>query len=51
MYPSKKDYSNLSNLNSIIPGINGIYNETKNNNEKITYSFKSFEIFKKLMNN
>jgi hypothetical protein len=53
MYPSKKDYSNLANLNSIIPGINKIYdsNNKNYNNKKENYTFKSFEIIKKYMNN
>ena len=53
MYPSKKDYSNLVNLNSIIPGINKIYDSNNKNykNKKENYTFKSFEILKKYMNN
>jgi hypothetical protein len=53
MYPSKKDYSNLANLNSIIPGINKIYDSNNKNykNKKENYTFKSFEIIKKYMNN
>lgn len=53
MYPSKKDYSNLANLNSIIPGINKIYDSNNKNykNKKENYTFKSFEILKKYMNN
>ena len=53
MYPSKKDYSNLAILNSIIPGINKIYDSNNKNykNKKENYTFKSFEIIKKYMNN
>lgn len=50
MYPSKKDYSNISNLNTIIPGINKIYNLNNKDTIKTKYSFKTFELIKKYMN-
>lgn len=50
MYPSKKDYSNISNLNTIIPGINQIYNLNNKNTIKTKYSFKTLELIKKYMN-
>lgn len=50
MYPSKKDYSNISNLNTIIPGINKIYNLNNKETLNTKYSFKTFELIKKYMN-
>ena len=50
MYPSKKDYSNISNLNTIIPGINKIYNLNNKDTLNTKYSFKTFELIKKYMN-
>ena len=50
MYPSKKAYSNISNLNTIIPGINKIYNLNNKDTLNTKYSFKTFELIKKYMN-
>ena len=52
--PSEDNLKNISNLNTIIPGIDKIYNDNNNNNqtdekeEKIDYSIKIFEIYKNL---
>lgn len=50
--PSEDNLKNISNLNTIIPGIDKIYNDTNNPNdekeEKIDYSIKIFEIYKNL---
>lgn len=50
MYPSKKDYSNISNLNTIIPGINKIYNLNNKDTLNTKYSLKTLELIKKYMN-
>lgn len=52
--PSEDNLKNISNLNTIIPGIDKIYNDNNTNNqtdekeEKIDYSIKIFEIYKNL---
>lgn len=50
--PSEDNLKNMSNLNTIIPGIDKLYNDTNNPNdekeEKIDYSIKIFEIYKNL---
>lgn len=52
--PSKDNLKNISNLNTIIPGIDKLYNDNYTNNqtdekeEKIDYSIKIFEIYKNL---
>ena len=52
--PSEDKLKNISNLNTIIPGIDKIYNDNNTNNqtdekeEKIDYSIKIFEIYKNL---
>lgn len=50
--PSEDNLKNISNLNTIIPGIDKLYNDTNNPNdekeEKIDYSIKIFEIYKNL---
>lgn len=52
--PSEDNLKNISNLNTIIPGIDKLYNDNDTNNqtdekeEKIDYSIKIFEIYKNL---
>ena len=52
--PSEDNLKNISNLNTIIPGIDKIYNDNNTNKqtdekeEKIDYSIKIFEIYKNL---
>lgn len=52
--PSEDNLKNISNLNTIIPGIDKLYNDNNTNNpndekeEKIDYSIKIFEIYKNL---
>lgn len=52
--PSENNLKNISNLNTIIPGIDKLYNDNNTNNpndekeEKIDYSIKIFEIYKNL---
>lgn len=51
MIPNRENVSRLSNLNTILPGIDKIYS-TKNNIENSksnSYSFKTFEILKKFV--
>lgn len=51
MIPSKENISKLSNLKTILPGIDNVYS-TKNNIENSksnSYSFKTFEILKKFV--
>lgn len=47
--PSKEDMENISNLDTIIPGISNIYEKNNNTNEK--YCFKIVEIINKIKNN
>ena len=50
--PSEDNLKNISNLNTIIPGIDKLYNDNNNQTdekeEKIDYSIKIFEIYKNL---
>ena len=52
--PSEDNLKNISNLNTILPGIDKLYNDNDTNNqtdekeEKIYYSIKIFEIYKNL---
>lgn len=52
--PSEENLKNISNLNTIIPGIDKLYNDNNTNNpndekeKKIDYSIKIFEIYKNL---
>lgn len=48
MLPNKENINNLSNLNTIIPGINNLNHNDKSNNENIKYSFKLFEILQNI---
>ena len=48
MLPNKENINNLSDLNTIIPGINNLNHNNKSNNENIKYSFKLFEILQNI---
>ena len=47
MYPNKTNSKNVAKFQTILPGIQKIYNKDKNN-EKRNYTLKSIEIYKKV---
>ena len=49
MYPNKENIQNISKLNTVIPGIEKRYNKNNPKVENNSYSFKSFEIIKKII--
>ena len=49
MLPSKENITKVSELKTIVPGIDRIYDKKQKNEEKeIEYYFKLFEIFKNI---
>lgn len=49
MYPNKENIQNISKLSTVIPGIEKQYNHNNSKVENNSYSFKSFEIIKKII--
>ena len=49
MYPNKENIQNISKLSTVIPGIEKQYTKNNPKVENNSYSFKSFEIIKKII--
>ena len=50
IFPNEDTITSIENLNTIIPGIDKIYNDNYIVNDKVEYDFKIKEILKKLIN-
>ena len=49
MYPNKENIQNISKLSTVIPGIEKQYTKNNPKVENYNYTFKSFEIIKKII--
>ena len=48
MLPNKDNIQNLTNLNTIVPGINNIKKNDEKKEEETRYTFKLFEILENI---
>lgn len=49
MLPNKSNATSIHELNTIIPGINKVYNNNEKNSEEKKYTFKLLEIIQNIL--